>query len=77
MTVTKDLEWKDISEESYREYTFLNGVSYKIVNPIALNVSDSGGHRIYDDKGVSYYIPYIWIALKWEGKEKGEAQYAF
>jgi len=40
------LTFFDISNESMREYNFANGDSVEILNPIALHVSASGGHRI-------------------------------
>lgn len=63
--VTKDLEWKNISHETYRVYIFPDG-KIKIKKPVKLNVSESGGHRILDNKNVSHYIPYKWIHLYWE-----------
>ena len=63
-TVTPDLEWKDISHERYRVYTFPEG-EVRIDNPFKLNVSASGGHRILDKWGESHYIPFKWIHLRW------------
>lgn len=63
--VTKDLEWKSIEHEIYRVYVFENG-KIKIENPVKINVSKSGGHRILDKKNISHYIPYKWIHLYWE-----------
>lgn len=58
----------DISSESYRTYEFESGRCITILNPIALNVSKSGGHRIWDACGISHYIPSAWIHLYWEVK---------
>ena len=82
MTVTKDLEWKDISDEKFRVYFFpINSeetARVVISNPSKLNYNPiSGGHRVIDKNGGSWYIPSGWIALYWEGFEKGEPQYAF
>ena len=63
-----DLEFSDISSEAWREYQFESGAVVRIENPLRLNVSESGGHRIYDAQGQSHYIPYGWIHLKWEAK---------
>ena len=41
-------DWDDISSELWREYTFFDGAKIKIENPAYLNVSESGGHRIFD-----------------------------
>lgn len=64
-----DLEFTDISSEQWREYQFLGGETIRIEAPLKLNVSESGGHRIFDAKGVSHYIPAGWIHLKWTVKD--------
>ena len=51
-----DLVFTDISSESKREYVFPNGNILKIKKPKFLNVSPSGGHRLYSEDGWSYYI---------------------
>lgn len=63
------LEFEDISSERYREYRFLGGDVVRIEAPLKLNVSDSGGHRIFDAEGVSHYIPAGWIHLRWVAKD--------
>jgi hypothetical protein len=64
-----DLDFADISSELWREYRFLNGETVRIEAPLKLNVSNSGGHRIFDADGVSHYIPAGWIHLMWEAKD--------
>jgi hypothetical protein len=64
-----DLPFTDISSEQWREYQFLGGDIVRIEAPLALNVSDSGGHRIFDAAGVSHYIPAGWVHLKWTVKD--------
>lgn len=64
-----DLEFADISSEIWREYRFLNGETVRIDGPLKLNVSASGGHRIFDAAGVSHYIPVGWIHLMWKPRE--------
>lgn len=64
--VTKDIEWKNIDHEIYRYYTFPGGNRIVISEPVLLNVSRSGGHRILDAKDVAHYIPSGWIHLVWE-----------
>lgn len=64
-----DLEFADISSERYREYRFRGGDVVRIEAPLKLNVSESGGHRIFDAEGVSHYIPAGWIHLIWVAKE--------
>lgn len=63
------LTFSDISSEDYRVYEFDNGRSILINRPLKLNVSPSGGHRLFDADGVSHYIPKGWIHLKWKAKD--------
>lgn len=63
---SKELAWKSIETEEYRIYLFDGGESVKIDNPVKLNISDSGGHRIVDSEGISYYIPPYWNCIKWK-----------
>jgi hypothetical protein len=65
------LPFSDISTELYREYDFGN-YKVRINEPIFLNVSKSGGHRIFDGSGKSHYIPTGWIHLYWEVSEGKE-----
>lgn len=50
------LEFSDISSETEREYGFPNGLNLIIQKPRLLNVSKSGGHRIYTADNWSYYV---------------------
>ena len=50
------LKFTDISSERYRWYIFPNGKGVTIRNPIYLNVSKNGGHRVYDYQGNSWYV---------------------
>lgn len=70
-----DLHFKDISEEQYRVYVFPD-MEIKIENPLYLNVSASGGHRVFDSQGRSNYIPAGWRHLYWVVKE-GKSHFAF
>ena len=62
-------KYDDISQETYRVYEFPNKEIVRIEAPLKLNVSDSGGHRVWDAKGISHYIPKGWKHLYWETKE--------
>ncbi|WP_028003164.1 hypothetical protein [Sinorhizobium meliloti] len=62
------LEFKDISSEVSRTYHFAQR-SFTIDEPLKLNVSASGGHRIFDASGKSHYIPAGWLHLEWVAKE--------
>ena len=50
------LVFTDISSEFYREYSFSNLKKLRILRPLFINVSKTGGHRIIDDNGACYYI---------------------
>ncbi len=64
-----DLVFDDISEECKREYTFPNGQTLRIKKPLYLNVSASGGHRVYTAKGWSYYVqPREGWSIRWKVK---------
>ena len=69
------LEFKDISSEQEREYTFPNGQKLHIGKPLFLNVSPSGGHRLYTEKGWCYYIqPKEGWSIKWRPR-KGQPSF--
>ena len=74
MAITDKLEWVDISEEKYREYLYPDGEVIRIDAPVAISFSERG-HRIYNKAGQSYYIPKIFLAIRWVGWEEGEATY--
>lgn len=61
------LEFTDISSEAFREYEFENK-TIRIEQPLKLNVSASGGHRIFDASGTSHYVPAGWLQLKWQAR---------
>jgi hypothetical protein len=65
---TTKAEWNDISSERYRVYEF-SDKEVRIENPLTLNVSRSGGHRIFDAKGISHYVPAGYRHLYWEVKD--------
>ena len=70
------LEFKDISDEQYRVYEWAGYSKIRINEPLQLNVSESGGHRILDKEGTSHYIPKGWLHLYWVVKE-GKPTFAF
>ncbi len=68
-------DFKEISTEEWREYTFSNG-KVRIDKPMWIHIkrqTDSlHSHRIMDGSGVSHYIPSGWLSISWkspEGKE--------
>lgn len=65
-----NLKFTDISSEQEREYIFPNGNKLFIENPLYLNVSPTGGHRLYTKDGWCYYIqPREGWAIKWKSRE--------
>lgn len=61
-----NLTFSDISSETKREYTFPNGMTFVVNEPKFLNVSKSGGHRIYTKDGNGFYVqPKEGWAIKW------------
>lgn len=70
-----NLQFNDISSEEFRTYHFPKGEKLFIKNPLFLHVSLSGGHRIFDKLGNSYYIkPDEGWYIKWKAK-KGEPNF--
>jgi len=65
--VPKGSKFKDISGEAVRVYRFPDmGIS--ITEPIALQISQSGGHYVIDSVGQTHYIPAGWRELVWAPK---------
>ncbi len=65
-----NLKFTDISSEKWRTYIFPSGMQVSINEPLHLNVSKTGGHRIFDNFGRSHYIQPGWYHLYWEVKDK-------
>ena len=60
------LEFTDISVEEKRVYYKNGSVVLVVNNPIALNVSSSGGHRILDGEFTCHYLkPEAWDRITW------------
>jgi len=68
VTNNESLEFKDLTSEDFRTYYFSDGESVTLVEPVALHVSASGGHRVMTADGVAHYIPPRWIHLFWVNK---------
>jgi len=62
-------EWLDISSEKYRVYRFPDQEIVEVHEPLRLLISDSGGHRVFDNSGQCHYIPAGWIHIRWVPKE--------
>jgi hypothetical protein len=63
-----NLDFVDISSEIFRTYVFPGDNKITILDPLALNVSKNG-HRVWDSRGFSHYIPQGWIHLYWQVHE--------
>jgi hypothetical protein len=63
-----NLVFTDISSEAERTYTFPGGDVVKVQGPLQLNVSPSGGHRVFAQDGC-HYIPAGWIHLHWKVRD--------
>jgi hypothetical protein len=64
------LEFTDISSKDSRDYHFPNGKTLFISEPLYLNVSKTGGHRIFDAAGYCYYIqPREGWYIRWKPRE--------
>ena len=61
-----DLQFTNISSEKERTYQFPNGQTYTIKHPQYLNVSPSGGHRIFDGRYCYYIQPKEGWVIRWE-----------
>ena len=59
------LKFTDISSEAWREYTFAGGVIRHLAAPLMLNVSKSGGHRVFTADGHCHYIPGTFLSIEW------------
>ena len=59
------VEFKDISEIKYRTYYYPDG-SVTFDNPIAINVSKSGGHKLILEDGKSVYVRPGWFAFEYK-----------
>lgn len=61
----------DVSSEEFRQYNFPNGGIYIVENPLMLNVSGSGGHRLFDAQGLSHYVqPQEGWSIVWKARRK-------
>ena len=70
------LKFDDISSEKEREYTFPSGQKLFIGKPLYLNVSKSGGHRLFTEDGWCYYVqPKEGWSVKWQVRE-GQPDFA-
>jgi len=81
-----DLDWKDISDEQWRSYTFPTEsglATITVHNPKLLSIkaplfgkTGGGSHRIVCMDGSSYYITYGWLSINWQVKD-GKEPFAF
>ena len=70
------IEFRDISGVEYRKYYF-RGHTITIERPVALHVSESGGHKLVCASGESVYIDSSFLAISWRPAVKGRSFYRF
>ena len=63
------LLFTDISSEVRRSYHYPGGQVLTIEGPQFLHVSKSGGHRLLDEAGQSWYVAPGWRAINWIAKD--------
>jgi len=66
---TSGLEFLDISSELFRVYEYPDGTEVTIYEPLLLNVSPTGGHRVYDLTAMSHYVAPGWVHIYWSARE--------
>ena len=63
------LRFVNISSELFRVYRYPGGEELVIQEPVALSISKSGGHRIFDAEGYCHYITSGWRQISWRVKQ--------
>lgn len=58
----------DISGEEFRVYTYADGQTFQINEPISVCITESGSHRVVDAKGMTHRPTPGWIGLSWKPK---------
>ena len=70
--------WQDLSGEQERIYLWLfDECSYVVENPVALRVSESGGHYVIDKDGIVHYIRSGWNVLSWIPRQDSKYHVSF
>lgn len=75
-TNNKELVFKSLADEEYREYVYPNGTTIKVSGK-SLHVSKSGGHRIVGNDGLAHYIAPGWVHLKWKPNASATSYFQF
>lgn len=58
----------DISSEEYRRYTYPDGSSFTVRQPLRLTITGSGSHRVEDMQGETHRPSPNYIAISWKPK---------
>lgn len=66
--VPEGMKFNSLESEQRRTYVFPDK-DVVVEEPIALNVSRSGGHRVITASGEVHYVPKGWVDLIWEVHE--------
>ena len=67
MADASNAEWKDISSETFREYTFPGGEQIRINAPVKLWVRPSGSHCVIDKNGLTHWVSSKFLSITWDG----------
>ena len=69
----ENVEKIELNEIS-RVYMFPNNQELKIENAKICFIDENGTHRLQNEKGEIYIVPYRWLGFKIQEKEKVESQ---
>jgi len=69
----ENVEKIELNEVS-RVYMFPGNQELKIENAKICYIDENGTHRLQNEKGEIYIVPYRWLAFKIQEKEKVEIQ---
>jgi hypothetical protein len=70
------IQFNDVSDEQYRTYFYASGHEATYDEPLRLNVSASGGHRLLTADGMCHYVKPNWESISWMPKP-GRPHFAF
>jgi hypothetical protein len=59
----------DLTSERYRNYTYPDGVTFRITAPVALYITADGSHRVVDAAGVTHRPTRGFVGISWKPKD--------
>lgn len=69
-------EFRSLEDEVAREYSF-DDMDIMITDPVALRISESGGHYVIDRQHDVHYIPAGWKCLSWTPRDDADYHMSF